>query len=277
MGFAAYDMRCLLSLKNEGRVNHLKKVFDIGAQQLYCQGAEAEVCEFLRAFGVQKSPKSDEIRSLCNLGYARELWGMLGIEYASLDTSLEAGALNLDLNFDSVPMSHRKQYDLVLNLGTTEHVCNQLNAFRFIHDLTNVGGVMFHSLPFSGYQNHGLVNYNPRFFWMLMRGNDYKYLDLDMSFSDQRQGLHPDIVADVLKFKHAPPDQNVFQTFDGGLRCSMRRNNDAAFVPPFDGIVDNDPLAVPEGYRSTISSWRRLRVVASRFKTKAKSYLRRSA
>jgi hypothetical protein len=29
-----------------------------------------------------------------------------------------------------------------MNCGTTEHVLNQLNAFRLIHDATAVGGLM---------------------------------------------------------------------------------------------------------------------------------------
>ena len=77
---------------------------------------------------------------------------------------------------DQVPEGCRGKYRLVTNYGTTEHVANQLNAFKIIHDLTAVGGLMVHSVPAQGMFCHGLVNYNPKFFWMLARSNGYKWL-----------------------------------------------------------------------------------------------------
>ena len=68
------------------------------------------------------------------------------------------------------------RYDLVTNFGTTEHVANQLNAMKIIHDLTAVGGVMIHNVPLQGFMNHGLVNYNMKFFWMLARSNGYEWV-----------------------------------------------------------------------------------------------------
>ena len=52
---------------------------------------------------------------------------------------------------------------LVVNAGTTEHVVNQDNAFRVMHDLTKVGGVMMHEVPAGGMLTHGVVGYNPQF------------------------------------------------------------------------------------------------------------------
>jgi hypothetical protein len=75
----------------------------------------------------------------------------------------------LDLNFDGngIPTEHKGKYSLVTNFGTTEHVTNQLNAFKVIHDLTMPNGVMIHEVPAQGMFNHGLVNYNPKFFWVV--------------------------------------------------------------------------------------------------------------
>ena len=63
--------------------------------------------------------------------------------------------------------------DLIINTGTTEHVANQGNAFRVIHDLSAVGGLMYHEVP-AGSWDHGLINYGPRFFQCLQQQNDYE-------------------------------------------------------------------------------------------------------
>ena len=47
------------------------------------------------------------------------------------------------------------------SFGTTEHVANQLQPFKIIHDLAAAGALMLHVLPAGGMPNHGLVSYNP--------------------------------------------------------------------------------------------------------------------
>lgn len=47
----------------------------------------------------------------------------------------------LDLSYDRGPLRWRKSTILVANFATTEHVANQLNAFRVIRDLTKPGGM----------------------------------------------------------------------------------------------------------------------------------------
>jgi hypothetical protein len=64
---------------------------------------------------------------------------------ADVDTAPHT--IRLDLNFDDVPDKHKGKYQLVTNFGTTEHVANQNQAMKIIHDLTAVGGVMVHNLP----------------------------------------------------------------------------------------------------------------------------------
>ena len=72
-----------------------------------------------------------------------------------------------------MPAEFVGRYDVVTNFGTTEHVANQLQSFKIIHDLAAAGALMLHVLPAGGTPNHGLVSYNPKFFWMLGRSNGY--------------------------------------------------------------------------------------------------------
>lgn len=114
--------------------------------------------------------------------FARDFWLWLGFDYAAVDIDGSPGSIPLDLNYDSAPPGETGKYDLVTNFGTTEHVANQLNAFKLIHDLTRHGGLMVHQLAAQGMLNHGLVNYNLKFFWMLGRSNGYNFV-----FADFRQ------------------------------------------------------------------------------------------
>lgn len=79
-------------------------------------------------------------------------------------------ALKLDLND---PIDLKRQYNLVMNLGTVEHVFNVAQAFKTIHDHTLPGGLMIHGLPFSGWVDHGFYSFNPTFYWDLAAANNY--------------------------------------------------------------------------------------------------------
>jgi hypothetical protein len=82
----------------------------------------------------------------------------------------------LDMNFDQTPSEYRGKYGLTTNHGTTEHVFNQYNVFRMIHEFTAPGGLMLHALPFTVHLEHGFFNYQPNMFDALARFNSYKTL-----------------------------------------------------------------------------------------------------
>lgn len=82
-------------------------------------------------------------------------------------------ALKLDLNN---PVDLQRQFHLVMNLGTVEHVFNVAQAFKTIHDHTLPGGLMMHGLPFTGWLDHGFYNFKPTFYWDLAAANGYVML-----------------------------------------------------------------------------------------------------
>jgi hypothetical protein len=166
---------------------------------------------------------------------ARLIWTWLGFEYAAIDIDGGPGSIPLDLNFDDVPEKFKKHFQLVTNLGTTEHVANQLQAFKIIHDLTANGGVMIHHLPAQGFMNHGLVNYNLKFFWMLARSNGYKWIYSDFMAADKRYSLPQNIADDVRNFETSIDQRTKnYATIDCGIAVAMQKVIDIEFVPPID-------------------------------------------
>ena len=84
-------------------------------------------------------------------------------------------ALKIDLN---QPVQLEAKYDLVVNDGTGEHICNIGQFLRTIHEVTVPGGIMYHNSPFSGWFDHGFYSINPTLYFDLARANGYQILIL---------------------------------------------------------------------------------------------------
>jgi hypothetical protein len=248
VGIGNVDLEVLIRLKKEGHIPDRSSVIEIGAQQLSNSflEARASIDEIAALFeaprpsplpgpGVARLIDGQAVHLDAEAPRASEFWTWLGFDYASIDIDGSPGSIPLDLNYDSAPPNAVGKYQLVTNFGTTEHVANQLNAFKVIHELAAPGGLMMHTLPAQGMANHGLVNYNPKFFWMLARSNGYDWLYMEYSGSgvaydvpqniiDHGQVFRPDIVSRLAGH----------QMSDGGILVVLRKVYDIAFVPPLD-------------------------------------------
>jgi len=191
MGLSSKDIEAVLALRSEGYFEGNRSIVEIGAQQISSDLFEDKTwfAKCGEAFGVGEREFNGPSELKIVHGGTRDLdpaaplsvdlWEWLGFKYNAIDVDGSPGAIPLDLNFDPAPPEMVGRAALVTNCGTTEHIANQVNAMKVIHDLTAVGGVMIHNLPAQGYLNHGLVNYNPKFFWALSAANAYiwKYFD----------------------------------------------------------------------------------------------------
>ena len=93
--------------------------------------------------------------------------------YVANDPGTPGSKYRFDLN---LPVSIAEKFDLVLNIGTAEHIFNVYQFFKTAHDLTVPGGLMMHSSPFTGWPDHGFFNFQPTFFFDLARANQYEIL-----------------------------------------------------------------------------------------------------
>jgi methyltransferase family protein len=227
MGVKVDDLRLLMWLKAQGHIPEKSSVIDLGVQQLtdcfLAAGAELETMQRLFHLDmlcplpqpllpvVDGEPKNlDPAAPL-----ARDFWAWLGVDYAAIDIDGSPGSIPIDLNYDDVPADAKGKYQLVTNFGTTEHVANQLNAFKLIHDLAAKGCIMVHTLPSHGQFNHGLVNYNPKFFWMLARSNGYRLLH--MSFFGNMMAACARLLTSVARSCASTKGSRLWST-----SCTMR-------------------------------------------------------
>lgn len=247
MGLSPVDMAAVTRLRREGYFTSWRKVVEIGAQQLNAAMCDSRAWmeDCADAFEVEQrefsGPAGGEIVHGDYVGQnrdappARDVWRWLGFEYASIDVDGSPGAIPLDLNVAQTPGYMYGRSSLVMNCGTTEHIANQLNAFRVIHELTAVGGVMLHNVPAQGFLSHGLINYNPKFFWALSAANGYKWLWADYTQSKVFYETPTNIIDEVEVFQpEAAARMNEYRFADAGLFVVMQKTLDIPFVPPID-------------------------------------------
>src|SRR5260370_10864511 len=110
--------------------------------------------------------------------FLSELLGLTDIHYVAFDIVSAKGAHRFDLNRHSLARDKVGTFDVALNFGTAEHVMNQFNTFKVMHEAVREGGLLFHQVPATGYINHGYFCYNALLFRHLAEANGYDLVDL---------------------------------------------------------------------------------------------------
>ncbi|WP_429034302.1 hypothetical protein [Aeromonas veronii] len=121
----------------------------------------------------------DELKGYQDGDYTKSLYETIGLKYSSAD--VYGGTIFCDFNDSILVLPH--QYDIVTNLGTSEHVFNQYNVFASVHNLTKTHGLMIHFLPIK-HSPHGLFTYNVDFFISLCFANHYELVELNFCWRD---------------------------------------------------------------------------------------------
>lgn len=202
-------------------------VLDIGTSELFCSGDPSSLDRFCKFYSVESFSESER-NFLANRQFASGLLRRVGYKYASIDYADYPGVIRLDLNFQSLPEEHQGKYDIVLNCGTSEHIMNQLNVFKTMHDACLVGGVMHHGVPAWGEYEHGIINYNPKFFWALGTANNYQILKFYGSADSDLLPL-PDNYMKQIEFNSRPQGNRTW------LSILLKKTRDDPFQ------VLNDP------------------------------------
>lgn len=121
----------------------------------------------------------------------------IGIDHTSIDWNGEDGALKIDLR---KPIVGLEPFDMITNIGTTEHVSDQEAVWRNIHNLLKIGGVIASLTPLEGdWWWHG--EYYPRMeFFEQFAENGYRidYLDIGREYPNRN------LCARLTKLEHKP-------------------------------------------------------------------------
>lgn len=188
-------------------------VLDIGSSNLYSANAPA-IAAFVNHLAstppANLEPIAADVAARSHLtldgqqqnkAFFGEVLTAAGLSYSSVDIADGYRTTLADLNRDQPPGAFLEAFDLVMNVGTSEHILDQANVFRYVHAATRPGGLMFHQLPASGFANHGYFCYTPRLFCDLASYNNYEIVDMWFSGPSDRENL----LGAVKDFRHVHP------------------------------------------------------------------------
>jgi len=174
--------------------------------------------------------------------HVSEFFKALGFEnYSAIDVNSNHKSLIMDLN-ENIGQEYdfKKQFDLVTNMGVSEHIFNQGTFLKNAHYLTKKGGIMLHILPFNNYINHGFYNFQPRIFYDLALANNYEILG---SYMAEREGLLIDLLIpdenNTFFYQHLSSitKNNAGNSF---IVSVLRKNEDNEFTVPVQGKYHKD-------------------------------------
>jgi len=109
-------------------------------------------------------------------------WKHNNIQYVPIDIS-GINSISLDLGKE-LPESIeniniKNNFDIMLDIGTIEHVKNQYEVWKNCHDVVKKEGLMLHSLPLVGWwKNHCYHWYTMNFFKQLAKKCNYEIIML---------------------------------------------------------------------------------------------------
>jgi hypothetical protein len=141
-----------ISSGNIGMIDKAKK-------KLGLKWPDIKMCELGNQKILAKDKNGKDYRK-CS---AKEYYTRLGANHVSMDINGKDGAIVVDL-CQPVEDAFLNRFNLLTNYGTTEHVEKQYVAFRNIHNMVEVGGVMVHSIPLVGsWRGHCPYHYSNKF------------------------------------------------------------------------------------------------------------------
>lgn len=237
MGVSAKVLTRILDLSDRGLLPPGAEIMELGAQQLYCQGSEAFLAEFVRRVSARNSgfkpviTKSD-IERLAKGGLTSGLLKACGFRYSAIDIFDAEGTILFDLNREEPSPEMRNRYDLVTNFGTTEHIINQYLAFKTVHEMTKPGGLIYHELPLGGFHMHGYFSYNPLLFMQVAEANQYEIVM--QAYGKNGRDFHP---APDFMIKNGFVDGGYY---DLAIEFIFRKKADAPFNVPLETSTSLD-------------------------------------
>lgn len=230
MGLGPPILALYRQLQAQGAFDGINSVLEMGAQAVWCPKPQL-VASLFDAFG-RPPPSAEMLDRFANWkGSARELHEALGHTYRCVDVDPSFDSIRMDLNFDPTPPDEIGRYDFVTNHGTSEHLLNQFNFFKVMHEFARPGGLFIHAVPFTVHVEHGFFNYQPNFFSALARYNSYETLGMWVGPDWQLASLVP--------WEHGLIDYLTLNSKTTHLLVVLQRKRfDTPFAVPFQEVYE---------------------------------------
>jgi SAM-dependent methyltransferase len=238
------------------------RLIEFGGQEFYGDQDEARrnVAAFLRRREVPQERIAAALGSGGKVSVAA-VYQALGVNHSSIDADEKYDAIFFDLNSFAPPMEWRSAFDFVNNEGTIEHLINPINGFQVAHELLKVGGVARHSIPLTGFRDHGLIYPTVKFYAQMLGYNRYELLRSDIFVKQSKMDLGDPRFRWLTE--DGKPLANGIELTDAWLCLIYRKTRAAEFRVPFDHLNVTDTETLGERLSGTFSAYSRMRLTAS--------------
>lgn len=234
MGYTKAAFQWLVDVYKLGLFKGLDSVLELGSQVIERQVGKKYFLEYSRL--IDKDIKID------SLEYSlKSFYSIMGFKtYNSIDTDGRLDSYAFDLNkLIAEEYNFTKTFDLVTNMGTTEHVFNQSASFENVHNLTSTNGLMIHWVPVYGWINHGFYQISPIIFEDLAFENKYNVLKRQLIIRED--GISKEKIIDIDDINVALRSRTLFQqSVKSGITmvyiCILEKQTNEKFKTPFQGL-----------------------------------------
>jgi SAM-dependent methyltransferase len=209
------------------------RVMDVGSQDVWIGSASDIdlINGFVSVFGGKPFHKAMPSNRMIE---AKEVFERAGLEYFRSDVDERPGTIYVDLNKLVFPVGMRDSVDLVVNVGTTEHLSNPVGGFALMHYLAKPGGILFHDVPLFGFGNHGLVNPTPKFWHALIWMNAYERIASSVRSADESSIDPGNFYHDYMSYIRG---LDQARNISWMIRMILRKIHLRTFVPPYDAVL----------------------------------------
>jgi len=221
-------------------------ILELGAQELDAGESPEEILKFIKYFNPVSDRTIEDVKNWPG-GMIGKVYEAAGFKYMAIDVYDSYQTIFLDLNSEDIPPEFVGRFDLVTNFGTTEHIANQVQAFKVVHDALKVGGCAFHSVPFTGYFNHGLIKYEPKFFLFLALNNEYEIVYWGLT------GQHAFHRIPEVDFIPGSTEWKDVEFPSGIINFLLRKKKESKYKPAMDTDARKIKIKMPKYIRKMLS------------------------
>lgn len=238
MGFSTIEARFVEAALKLSILPTGVNILELGESNVIPEHAAPDLLSILAPYlpaervgeAIRRIDQSSKSRSRYQktFGTARALYHAIfdPASYTAIDLDVGPRRYCFDLNG---PVEMHQRFDCVINNGTSEHIFDQANVFRIMHNHTRPGGVIINWTPCLGWIDHGLYSVQPGFFFDLSRANGYEIDLIGLTTETMCYPIHSG--NEVWGALRAHPELG-----SSAVCTVLRKTADAPFVVPVQGM-----------------------------------------
>lgn len=235
MGISAFIAEGLAELHRTGQFNQARSILELGPQTISPSTDAAYYFDLARRMAGKEGAKTFQERAHDGERFRHDaqkaFYALFGLDdYASVDlldpTATYQHNLNEALTLD-------RQYDIVTDFGTGEHVFNIGQNFVNAHNALKPGGVWLAQLPTLGGYYHGFYNIHNIWYRSLAAANKYEIVMLLHSTDNTATAQacqRMRALTKVQDIRRQEPRRMMASFYIADILASLRRGERAAAV-----------------------------------------------